>query len=54
MMRRLTIAEAARELRKGERWLRDWLKVHPLDATGAPFFATAGRTKDTRQFNRSD
>jgi hypothetical protein len=28
------VAEAARELRKGERWLRDWLKRHPVDRDG--------------------
>jgi hypothetical protein len=42
---RLTIVEAARELRKGKRWLRDWLKAHPHDDAGTPFFAQAGRDK---------
>lgn len=39
-----TIAEAAGQLRKSQRWLRDWLKRHPHDADGRPFFAKAGRT----------
>jgi len=39
------IAEAARELRKSERWLRDWLKQHPRDDKDEPFYRLAGRTK---------
>ena len=39
------IAEAARDLRKGERWLQDWLKRHPCDQKGEPFYRLAGRTK---------
>jgi hypothetical protein len=35
------IAEAARELRKGDRWLRDWLKYHPCDRNGEPFYRLA-------------
>jgi hypothetical protein len=45
MTSRFTIREAAAELRKSERWLRDWLKAHPQDVNGQPFFAKAGRTK---------
>lgn len=39
------LAEAAEELRKGERWLRDWLKQHPRDVHGEAFYCLAGRTK---------
>ena len=39
------LAEAAVELRKGERWLRDWLKQNPCDARGEAFYRLAGRTK---------
>jgi hypothetical protein len=39
------IGEAARDLRKGERWLRDWLKRHPRDQNGEPYYRLAGRTK---------
>ena len=39
------IIEAARELRKSERWLRDWLKQNPFDQRGEPFYRLAGRTK---------
>src|SRR6266566_2491307 len=39
------VAEAARELRKSERWLRDWLKQHPVDRNGDAFYRLAGRTK---------
>jgi hypothetical protein len=43
--RHKVIAEAARDLRKGERWLRDWLKRHPYDQKGEPYYRLAGRTK---------
>ena len=43
--RNKVIAEAARDLRKGERWLRDWLKQHPCDQKGEPYYRLAGRTK---------
>src|ERR1700739_4058519 len=39
------VAEAARDLRKRERWLRDWLKSHPVDRNGVAFYRLAGRTK---------
>src|SRR5215831_17077705 len=39
------VAEAACELRKSERWLRDWLKQHPVDRNGDAFYRLAGRTK---------
>jgi hypothetical protein len=33
------LAEAAMELRKGERWLRDWIKQNPCDARGEAYYA---------------
>lgn len=39
------IREAARDLRKGERWLRDWLKRNPCDQNSEPYYRLAGRTK---------
>ena len=32
MSRSLTIDEAATELRKTSRWLKEWLAKHPVDA----------------------
>ena len=40
-----TINEAAAILRKGPRWLTSWLKAHPVDRHGEPFYHLAGRTK---------
>jgi hypothetical protein len=40
-----TIAEAAAVLRKTPRWLVNWLRDNPVDATGTPFYTPAGRTK---------
>jgi hypothetical protein len=40
-----TIDEAAAVLRKGPRWLATWLKAHPVDRHGEPFYHLAGRTK---------
>lgn len=45
MTRGLTIAEAASELRKTSRWLKEWLGKHPVDAAGIPFYVPLGRTK---------
>jgi len=39
------LKEVASALRKSERWLWDWLKKHPQDRDGRPFFRLAGRTK---------
>jgi hypothetical protein len=39
------LAEAAMELRKGDRWLRDWLRQNPCDARGEAYYRLAGRTK---------
>src|SRR5262249_48749800 len=40
-----TMEEAAELLQKGRRWLQDWLRDHPVDRLGQPFYAPAGRTK---------
>lgn len=40
-----TLEEAAERLRKTARWLRDWLRHHPVDAAGVPFYSPMGRTK---------
>jgi hypothetical protein len=40
-----TLDEAADKLRKTPRWLADWLRSNPVDATGTPFYTPAGRTK---------
>ena len=45
MTRGLTIDEAAAELRKTPRWLKEWLGKHPVDAVGVPFYVPMGRTK---------
>jgi hypothetical protein len=37
--------EAAAELHKTKRWLREWLRRHPQDATGEPYFTPVGRNK---------
>jgi hypothetical protein len=41
----LTIDEAAVELRKTSRWLKDWLTKNPVDEAGMPFYVPLGRTK---------
>lgn len=45
MSRALTLDEAAAELRKTPRWLKEWLGKHPVDAAGVPFYLPMGRTK---------
>jgi hypothetical protein len=45
MPRRLTLDEAAAELRKSRRWLLDWLRAHPRDGNGQLFYTPAGRDK---------
>src|SRR5262249_25884607 len=37
--------EAAERLHKSRRWLQDWLRDHPADSLGKPFYAQLGRTK---------
>lgn len=44
-MARLTLQEAAAELRKTSRWLAGWLRQHPADKAGEPYFTPAGRDK---------
>jgi len=40
-----TMKEAAERLHKKRRWLQDWLRDHPADAAGTPFYSPLGRTK---------
>ena len=42
---RLTLEEAAEELRTKPRWLREWLRAHPADKNGEPFYTPVGRDK---------
>jgi hypothetical protein len=45
MTERLTMDEAAAELRKKPRWFREWLRKHPADKSGEPYFTPVGRDK---------
>jgi hypothetical protein len=45
MSRPLTLPEAAAELRKTPRWLREWLRAHPRDKAGEPYYTPVGRDK---------
>jgi hypothetical protein len=45
MSRPLTLPEAADQLRKSKRWLLEWLRQHPLDKAGSPYFTPVGRDK---------
>lgn len=38
MSRALTLDEAAAELRKTMRWLKEWLAKNPVDEAGVPFY----------------
>jgi hypothetical protein len=38
MSRALTLLEAADQLRKSKRWLLEWLRAHPADNDGQPFY----------------
>lgn len=38
-----TMNEAAKQLRISRRYFQDWLRDHPLDANGRPFYARLGR-----------
>jgi len=49
--RTYTLSEAAKELRKSRRWLQDWLRDHPVDRYGVPFYSPLGRAK---MFSDSD
>ena len=41
----LTLAEAAAELRKSPRWLREWLRANPRDNDAEPYYTPVGRDK---------
>ena len=41
----LTVDEAAAELRKPRRGLREWLREHPRDKDGEPYYTPVGRDK---------
>jgi hypothetical protein len=45
MTRALTLNEAAETLRKTPRWLMEWLRKHPTDKIGEPYFTPVGRDK---------
>ena len=45
MSARMTVDEAAADLRKTPRWLREWLRAHPADKSGEPYYTPAGRDK---------
>lgn len=45
MSRALTLDEAAETLRKTSRWLMEWLRKHPKDKVGEPYFTPVGRDK---------
>jgi hypothetical protein len=47
----MTVDEAATELRKSRRWLLEWLRSHPMDADGQPFY-TAGTRFSINQTSR--
>jgi hypothetical protein len=44
-MNRLTLTEAAAALRTSKRWLLEWLRKHPADKQGEPYFTPVGRDK---------
>jgi hypothetical protein len=44
-----TVEEAAAELRKSKRWLLEWLRTHPRDAQGEPYYTPVGRDKILHQ-----
>ena len=45
MTKALTIDEAATDLRKTARWLKQWLAENPVDEAGIPFYVPMGRSK---------
>ena len=45
MSDRLTLDEAAVELRTKKRWLNDWLLAHPTDSADLPYYTPVGRKK---------
>src|SRR6266568_985215 len=50
----LTMDDTASRLHKSRRWLQDWLRNHPVDRNGEPFYTPLGRTKifDERDIQR--
>jgi hypothetical protein len=42
---RLSLDEAAAELRKTPRWLREWVRAHPRDKSGEAYYTPVGRDK---------
>ena len=44
-MIRLTLEQAAAELGKKVRWLKEWLREHPLDQWGQAYFTPIGRSQ---------
>jgi hypothetical protein len=46
MTQRFTLEEAAAELKApSTRWLAEWLRAHPRDKSGAPYYTPMGRGK---------
>ena len=46
MTQRFTLAEAAAQLMApSTRWLADWLRAHPRDKSGEPYYTPVGRDK---------
>ena len=45
MSQAFTLLEAADRLRKSKRWLLEWLRKHPADRNGEPFYTPVGRDK---------
>ena len=41
----LTMDEAAKTLHRSRRWLQEWLRSHPTDGYGVPFYSPLGRAK---------
>jgi hypothetical protein len=41
----MTATEAANVLRKSKRWLLEWLRKHPADQEGEPYYTPIGRDK---------
>ena len=44
-LKRYVIEEVAAELRVKKRWLAEFLRAHPCDQYGEPFYRLAGRVK---------